>query len=152
MPDRTADLLRDHYDVAAKDLVRPLVNFLVVGRRVFGGDLDKMAIWVLVALRTVESPEIRGMAWNNIVGGRFDSYPSLHTNVRSIAESTGIARETVRRKVGEMIEAGWIERRGDDLAITPAGSQHIGELRDAVVEMAARNHALVERLRKKGAP
>jgi len=32
------------------------------------------------------------------------------SNVFSIAEATGIPRETVRRKVEQLIEAGWLER------------------------------------------
>lgn len=46
-------------------------------------------------------------------------------NAYSVAASTGIPRETVRRKVARLVELGWIEKRpGGHLFVTPAAIQH----------------------------
>ncbi|MDY0013606.1 MAG: hypothetical protein RBS40_12015 [Rhodocyclaceae bacterium] len=46
-------------------------------------------------------------------------------NAYSVAASTGIPRETVRRKVARLVELGWIEKRlGGHLFITEAALQH----------------------------
>jgi hypothetical protein len=39
-------------------------------------------------------------------------------NARSIADFSGIPRETVRRKVQDLIDLGWVERHGNDLRAT----------------------------------
>lgn len=57
------------------------------------------------------------------MGREIHRYESLHTNARSISDSTGIPRETVRRKVHALIAAGWVIRGDDNLAVTPAVTQ-----------------------------
>jgi DNA-binding Lrp family transcriptional regulator len=47
--------------------------------------------------------------------------PAARTNVLSIADSTGIPRETVRRKVRELLEMKLIFRSGRLLGLSGAG-------------------------------
>lgn len=46
-------------------------------------------------------------------------------NAFSLAGATGIPRETVRRKIGQLIKRGWLERAADgSVRIQPAVGQH----------------------------
>lgn len=49
-------------------------------------------------------------------------------NAMSISQSTGIPRETVRRKIRELIARGWLRRGGpDELFVTQAPGRHFAE-------------------------
>ncbi len=72
--------------------------------------------------------------------------PSLGANVRSVAESVGVPKETVRRKVGEMIETGWIVRQGNELRLTALAYQQLIEVRVAIERLAVRNFEVVAAL------
>jgi hypothetical protein len=143
----SASLLRDNYASASRFLISPFVEFLVISRERFDGDLDRALIFMVCALRTAEDKKTHALRLEDVLEGRVESYPSLLTNVRSIAESTGIPRETVRRKVAMLVEKGWLVRIGDDLAITPFASQELTPVREAMLDGAARLHLLVERAR-----
>lgn len=48
-------------------------------------------------------------------GGRREEAPEAPLrpcNAYSIAVATGLPRETVRRKIGQLVEQGWVEKRG----------------------------------------
>ena len=142
-PESASALLRGNYASVAKDLIAPLVDLLALARSVFGGDLDKLLIVLVVALRTAEDPKVRAVRLEDVLSGRLKAYPSLRTNVRSIAESTGVPRETVRRKVADLVAAGWIARDGDDLSYTPQASRALSPVRDAMIDGAVRLHGTV---------
>jgi hypothetical protein len=145
--DNVHQLLRDQYHLVAKDIVGPLVDVLTTARAVFAGDLDKCLILLVIALRTTQAGPIRDIRLEEVLRGEVAEYPSLYTNVRSVADSTGVPRETVRRKVAALVEAGWVTRKGDDLALTPLASQHLTPMREALFDQAIRLHALIERAR-----
>jgi hypothetical protein len=49
-------------------------------------------------------------------------------NAMSVSQSTGIPRETVRRKIRELIARGWLRREGpDELFVTGEPSRHFAE-------------------------
>ena len=145
-PESASALLRGNYASVAKELVAPLLDLLAISRPVFGGDLDKLLIILVVALRTAEDPKLSEALVADALSGRIQAFPSLLTNVRSIAESTGVPRETVRRKVVQLVEEGWIKREGDYLSYTPAAHRDLAPVRDAMIDAAVRFHALVQRL------
>ena len=145
-PQSASALLRGNYASVAKDLIAPFADLLALARPVFGGDLDKLLIVLVVAARTAEDPRVTALSLDDVASGRLQAFPSLLTNVRSIADSTGIPRETVRRKVGDLIHAGWVERRGDQLAYTPDASRALSPVRDSLIDAAVRLHDLVEGL------
>lgn len=139
MPESLVALLRRHYTLIAKDLLTPFVEVLAAGRNACGGDLDKLLIILVVALRTAEHREIIDVEFEDVLRGAVESYPSLSTNVRSIADSTGIPKETVRRKVADLVEVGWIRRDGNRLALAPLASQMLTDVREPLLQMALRN-------------
>jgi DNA-binding IclR family transcriptional regulator len=69
--------------------------------------------------------------------------PSLGTNLRSAAASVGIPRETARRKVEEMIQAGWLIRVGRDIRFTPRAYQQFTPVRESIERLAPRIHDVI---------
>lgn len=141
-----SDLLFDHYAVVAKDLISPLLDLLIGVRAHFGGDLDQFIIFLLISLRTAQHPAVAGIDPHAVRRGQVKSYPSLFTNVRSIAASTHIPYETARRKVAQLIDAGLVEREGGRLRITVRASFAFKDLREKLFTMAEGNHDLVAAL------
>jgi hypothetical protein len=53
-----------------------------------------------VAIRTTEHTAFATFSQAQLLSGEVPIFPTLGTNVRSIADSIGAPRETIRRKVG----------------------------------------------------
>lgn len=136
-------LVRQAYPRVAKDLLRPLLAVLASARGICRGDTLKSEILMLIAMRSVEHPDFAKLSYETIVSGTAASYGSLGTNIRSIADSSGIPRETVRRKVAELTAAGLIERKGNSLSLSPTASPVMEPLREAVLRLAVTNFELV---------
>jgi hypothetical protein len=82
-----------------------LARLLVTLRRDFHGDLDAMLVLLTLSLGTDREN------WAEALLGRFEgSSPSRLTNTQSIAQASGIPRETVRRKLETMQARGWVAR------------------------------------------
>jgi len=146
MPTILDQLVRQNYGRVAKDLLGPLLDLLTETHRVFGGDGEKFHILLLLALRMAEhrcAPEFDIEA---VESGRVFELPGLATNVKSIAASTGIPEETVRRKVRRLTEDGWIERRGNDLFYTAKAAHELTAIRALVIRGALQNHRTLDRL------
>ena len=146
--DDVPKLLHDQYHLVASQIISPIVDLLTVARAVCMGDLDKYLILLVIALRTTDAQPTRELRLGDVLRGEVERYPSLFTNVRSVAESTGVPRETVRRKVRALVEAGWVSRTGDDLALTPYASQQLTPMRDAMFALARDLHRVVARVRR----
>lgn len=140
-------LLRSRYLEIAKDLLAPFLEVLRVGRDTFGGDLDKLTILLVVAMRTAEHKDIVTVDVEGVLNGDVEVFPSLSTNVRSIADSTGIPKETVRRKVAALVEDGWIRRQDHQLSLAPHASRNLTALREELLQLALRNQQTVTALR-----
>lgn len=87
-------------------------------RRMFGADLDKPIILGVIGQRHFATV-VRPYDYDTALQGDVPIDMSRLTNVESIATATGIPRETVRRKVNELIEAGWV-RKGNRGALIVA--------------------------------
>jgi hypothetical protein len=137
-------LLRRHYAYLAKDFLAPLIEVLNIGRETCGGDLDKLLIVLVVAMRTAEDKRSLDIELEDVLSGAVEAYPSLSTNVRSIADSTGIPKESVRRKVAALVDAGWIRRDGNNLSLAPLASRRITGFREQMFQLSLRYHQLIE--------
>lgn len=100
---------------------------------------------VVVALRTTEHPQFKQLSYDELTAAGLEKQPSRGTNVRSLADSLGLPRETVRRKVNSLVAAGWIEKQGNRLSLAPGGPVR-AEVREALIQMVARHHSVVQRL------
>jgi hypothetical protein len=137
-------VLRRRYPEFAKDLLGPFVDVLHAGRASCGGDLDKLLIVLVVAMRTAEDRRAVRLNFDEVLSGELEELPSLSTNVRSISDSTGIPKESVRRKVAALIEAGWIRREENALSLAPHASRMLTGFREHLFQMAVRNRQTVE--------
>ena len=137
-------VLRRRYPQLAKDFLAPMIEALRVGRATCDGDLDKLLIVLVVAMRTAEDKRAMTLDYDAVLSGAVDEFPSLSTNVRSIADSTGIPKESVRRKVAALVEAGWVRRHENALSLAPHASRKLTDLREQFFEMAIRYHQLIE--------
>jgi DNA-binding MarR family transcriptional regulator len=138
--------MTEHYPAIASRLLGPLLRLLTLAREACGGDAEKYLILLVVGMRTTEHPRFKALSQAELLNGEIPVLPSLGTNVRSIAESVSIPRETVRRKVAELIEAGWIVRRGDRLCVTSRGYAEMTPVREAVQALAIADFQVVAEL------
>jgi hypothetical protein len=136
-------LVEDSYPVIAKDLLNPLLELLLLSRDYCGGDVDKFLVLLVVGIRTTEHKAFAGYSQAELLSGDIAVFPGLGTNVRSIAASTGIPKETVRRKVAELVEAGWFAREGHNLYFTARAYQVLAPVREAVERLAVHYHDVV---------
>lgn len=143
MPQSLAPVLRRRYPQLAKEFLAPLVELLGEGRTASGGDLDKLLIVLVVGLRTAEHRGSVDIDFEQVLRGEVDVYPSLSTNVRSIADSTGIPKESVRRKVAALVEAGLIRREDNSLSLAPHASRVLTAWREKLFDLAIRYHQLL---------
>jgi CRP-like cAMP-binding protein len=140
------------YPTIAEDLAQPLLNFVTVAREALGGDAEKILLILIVGVRTSQHPEFADVTPSGLRRGETPVLPSLGINIRSIADSTGIPRETVRRKVAELVKAGWLARDGNDVRYTAEGYLAVTPAREAILAMAVRNYETVSRLLNRREP
>lgn len=127
-------LLEQFGDVWPEHL-RAFSNLLVECRRYFGGDLDKLLIVSIIGERQLTKKKGSGIGYNAFLQGRRVVGVPRFINTQSIADSTGIPRETVRRKVGELMRCGLVRRRDDRmLEMTENAAAEIGPLAEATLE------------------
>jgi hypothetical protein len=119
------------------------LNLLSVSREACGGDVEKFLIMLVVAVRTTEHERFATYSQSQLLSGEIPIFPTLGTNVQSVAESTGTPKETVRRKVGELVKAGWISRQGNELRFTALAYQQLSGVRVAIEQLAVRNFEVV---------
>jgi hypothetical protein len=139
-------LVADHYPTIARSLLRPLVHLLGISRDACGGDVDKFHIMLVIAIRTTEHEDFATYSQAQLLSGEIPIFPTLGTNVRSVAASTGTPKETVRRKVTELVQAGWISRAGNELRFTAKAYQDLAGVRVAIEELAVSNFDVVASL------
>ena len=146
-----SDLLSQNYGLVAKDLFTPLLEVFGAARSAFDGDVEKAVVLLEVAVRTMQDPSLSHLDLKAVLSGTIENYPSLSTNMRSIADSSGIPKETVRRKVAALVEDGLILRHGNSLSLSTKATPAMTPIRDALLRLAARNYETVANLQNRGA-
>jgi hypothetical protein len=137
-----AKQLRGRTPPVSDRLLKPLLTYLLTARRCAGGDLDLNIILLAIALRTVKHPDFARLSEQQRLD-RTAVFPTLGINARSISESTGIARETTRRKVAQLVGKGWIVRRGANLHFTAKAFAELTTIREAREQLALDYYALI---------
>ena len=138
--------VREGYPTVAPELLQPLLRFFTLARDLVGGDADKILVMLVIAVRTTQHPDFSTFTTDELRAGDVPLLPTLGINIRSIADSTGMPRETVRRKVGELVEAGWVLREDNQIRYTAAGFAAVEPAREAIEDMAVRYFEVVRRL------
>ena len=86
-------------------------QLLIQLRNAFVGDLDLMLVLAVIGERTrPESWQPEPTNYLQLTRRKGDEHLQVAINIQSVAEYSGIARETVRRKVRVLQEKGWVER------------------------------------------
>jgi hypothetical protein len=91
--------------------VETLTRFLIQCRQHFGGDLDMFLVLAVIGDRSFAASKASAdLTYGDLLDvNRTPTEPEA-LNVLSIAQFSGIPRETVRRKVNQLMEKGWVER------------------------------------------
>jgi hypothetical protein len=135
--------LEANYHLIACDLVRNQLASMQVIYALFGGDFEAFYILAVIAHRSVDHPAFKETPLAAWTGDETKAMPSLTTNVRSIAQSTGIPEETVRRKVMLLVSRGWVQREGNRLSYTAKGAQQLAPVRQALLDRAAQDYRVI---------
>lgn len=111
------DVVRTNFGKIWPAHVGSLTWFLIECRRHFDGDLDMMLVLSVIGDRTFSQQnadprmDFEGFRASQV------STPAHDINIRSISDFSGIPRETVRRKVGQLVRKGWIDRTDDGFLV-----------------------------------
>jgi hypothetical protein len=85
--------------------------------------MDKIIIMAAIGQQQLRDPTLPPRAYAPDREAEPRGNRARLTNVDRLAAATGIPRESVRRKVKELIEIGWVERVGTRaLAVRPAAA------------------------------
>ncbi len=144
-----SDLLSQNYGLVAKDLFTPLLDVFGAARSAFDGDVEKAVVLLEVAVRTAQDPRLSGVDLQSVLSGAVVLTPGLTTNMRSIADSSGIPKETVRRKVVALVNEGLLLRDGNSLSLSRASTAALTPIREAILKLAARNYETVAGLQNR---
>ena len=137
--------IHENYSRLAPALLSALTDYIIVSRRQ-ANDLDRQLVLLIIMLRSAMARGFADLPSEQVLSGDLESLPTLWTNIRSIADSTGIPRETVRRKVNDLIKDGLVKRSGQLLTITPRAFPDNRFVVDKFVRLAAVSHSAVEKL------
>lgn len=113
--------------------VATLTEFLLTCRRSFDGDLDLMLVLCVIGDRTFAAKRVpQDLTYEQWSAGGGRSIAIEPINLQSVADFSGIPRETVRRKVNELLERGWVERNDSGyLAATSKAATDLTGLTEA---------------------
>ena len=146
MDEQLLAALTTDYERLGAELLEPLVEVFRVARQIGGGDIDKVMIMMVVGLRTLAHPTFRTRRLADVLRQE-PLAPTLGVNSRSLAEALEIPRETVRRKVAELIEDGWLMRQRYTLHYTALAMRELTPFRAAVIRLAAAYDQCLRRYR-----
>jgi hypothetical protein len=134
---RAEELLEEHYLHTHSAWVEGHLELLCDLRAAVGNDLDKVIIIGVIGQCMIKALVTDARSYKELVDGSYAIDEDRLTNIESVSASTGLPRESVRRKVWELIEAGWLARtaRGR-LTVEPAA-------RIAFKECSATEHRLI---------
>jgi hypothetical protein len=117
--------------------VTAFIDLLLVLRHQFEGDLDTMLILAIIGDRRIWQRACKEDVSYAGLGKTLLPLPTtqtVSTNVLSIANFSGIPRETVRRKVAALLEQGWVEREDNgDLRPTRKAAADLQAGTDATI-------------------
>jgi len=105
------DALRRNFGKLHASHAAALTGYLVECRKACDGDLDLFLVMAIIGERTFSARNAPdAMSHEQFLSGKVGDVAPLAINLQSIADYSGIPRETVRRKVERLIEKGWVER------------------------------------------
>lgn len=115
--------------------VAGLTRHLVECRRTFDGDLDLFLVFSIIGERSFTPRNVpESMTEQEFRASPVSTVVPAAINLQSIADYSGIPRETVRRKVAALVAKGWVARDGQGLiAVTDRAKDGLGGLTESSV-------------------
>lgn len=78
------------------------------------------------------------MDYDTVLAGEIPALQGRYTNIESIAATSGIPRETVRRKIAELEKLGWVRRNpGGDIELTGLPAQRLDGITRITMDLLA---------------
>lgn len=125
--------------------VLSLTHFLIACRKNFDGDIDLFLVLCVIGERTFSQRNVKpDMKYDEWASANVKEVAAENINVQSIADFSGIPRETVRRKLRILIAKGWVERdeqgfvratqkaKTDLQPLTTASLQYLSEMKETL--------------------
>lgn len=105
-----AQLYATDFPAAQSAWVEEFLVLLVELRRAFGNDLDKVIVLSIIGQRLLRDPAMPVLSHVDAQQSLIAESMVRNTNIDAIARVSRIPRESVRRKVGELIADGLVQR------------------------------------------
>ncbi len=106
----SSEKITSHFGHIFPTHVDALCELLIVLRQQFFGDLDLMLILAIIGSRALPARQTSNKTYAEFISDNTKDRADQPINIQSIAECSGIARETVRRKVHKLEDLGFIAR------------------------------------------
>jgi hypothetical protein len=114
MNDAPDETIRANFGKVWPAHVSNLTEFLINARSAFGGDLDLFLVLAVIGDRSFASGRVSpSMTFEDFMSEKRVSTEPFSVNAYSISQFSRIPRETVRRKVQELVDRRWVERTAD---------------------------------------
>ena len=118
--------------------VEELCELLIVLRKQFLGDLDLMLILAIIGSRTLPARQSTAMTYQEFMTNDKDVVQVQAINIQSVAECSGIARETVRRKIQKLETLGLVMRDAQGmLSVTHKATSELSAATEASLQYLA---------------
>lgn len=118
--------------------VEELCELLIVLRKQFFGDLDLMLIMAIIGSRTLPARQSYTMTYQEFMDSDKEVTQVQAINIQSVAECSGIARETVRRKTQKLITLGLVARDAKGmLSVTNKAATNLSASTEASLQYLA---------------
>jgi len=140
--------VEEHSFELKRSLGGQLIRHMALSRRLSVGDMDTMFVLSVLIIRMGGEPlQSKGRSAGS-PADEIGPIPMLPVSIQFIARATGIPRETVRRKVNQLVQIGWVERidGGTKLGLTPLGYRDSLPIRDSWIDLVVDNYLAVDRL------
>jgi hypothetical protein len=102
-------------------------------------------ILLAITERTVAHPDFRSLSNAERTATDAGPFPTRGVNRLSIAESTGMPRETVRRKVAKLMRSGWLVQTSQGLNFTAEAYRALSPAREEIEQLALKFRDVVAR-------
>jgi len=143
----TRELVKQKFGQVWPAHVASFVDLLIEGRRAVG-DLDLLLVLSVIGDRNMSQRRTAGERTHQELFEHWSGRPEPEEiNSQSIAHYTGIPRETVRRKVNDLVMRGWVERRDGALVVTRKCAEDLSPMTEKGIDYLSNMFRLLDAMR-----
>jgi hypothetical protein len=141
----TDTYISNHFGEIWPAHVAEFSQYLIECRKYFRGDLDLLLLLAVIGERTLVAGKVDpSITHPDLLSGNHLKFRPDPINYHSIAEFTGIPRESVRRKIQYLIDIGWVARTDEgSLFATKMSTRELEPLTRATFKYLARMAAIL---------